>query len=110
VFEVRKVKGRGDRESQRGRRQGRVRLEHTSLPITSLARHRRTEELIGVHFFSPVEKMMLVEIIMGEKTANPGARGRARLRARDPQDADRGERLARFYTSRVGRHYIAKAT
>ena len=28
----------------------------------------KPEHFIGVHFFSPVEKMMLVEIIMGEKT------------------------------------------
>ena len=41
----------------------------STLPISSLAQSAaRAENFIGVHFFSPVEKMMLVEIIMGEKT------------------------------------------
>src|ERR1700674_4360720 len=41
----------------------------STLPITSLASEsKRPAELVGVHFFSPVEKMMLVEIIMGKKT------------------------------------------
>src|SRR5208337_244578 len=41
----------------------------STLPITSLAENSlKPEEFIGVHFFSPVEKMMLVEIIKGEKT------------------------------------------
>ena len=39
------------------------------MPITSLAATSvKPENFIGVHFFSPVEKMMLTEIIMGEKT------------------------------------------
>jgi 3-hydroxyacyl-CoA dehydrogenase / enoyl-CoA hydratase / 3-hydroxybutyryl-CoA epimerase len=41
------------------------------LPITSLAGYTGDEAgFIGVHFFSPVDKMMLVEIIMGEKTGD----------------------------------------
>ena len=43
----------------------------STLPITSLAQSsNRPENFIGIHFFSPVEKMMLVEIIMGEKTSD----------------------------------------
>ena len=43
----------------------------STLPITSLAQNsKRPENYIGIHFFSPVEKMMLVEIIMGEQTSN----------------------------------------
>ena len=39
----------------------------STLPITSLAKaHSKAENFIGVHFFSPVEKMPLVEIIVGE--------------------------------------------
>ena len=42
----------------------------STLPITGLAKaHSRADNFIGLHFFSPVEKMPLVEIIMGEKTS-----------------------------------------
>lgn len=41
----------------------------STLPITGLAEaSKRPENFIGIHFFSPVERMGLVEIIMGEKT------------------------------------------
>ena len=41
----------------------------STLPIASLAETaEKPENFIGVHFFSPVEKMMLVEVIMGAKT------------------------------------------
>ena len=41
----------------------------STLPITELARaSERPEQFIGIHFFSPVDKMMLVEIIRGERT------------------------------------------
>jgi 3-hydroxyacyl-CoA dehydrogenase/enoyl-CoA hydratase/3-hydroxybutyryl-CoA epimerase len=43
----------------------------SSLPITSLADGAsRPEDFIGIHFFSPVDKMPLVEIIAGEKTSD----------------------------------------
>ncbi|WP_010694595.1 3-hydroxyacyl-CoA dehydrogenase NAD-binding domain-containing protein [Saccharopolyspora spinosa] len=43
----------------------------SSLPITSLARGvKRQEDFIGIHFFSPAEKMPLVEIIRGERTSD----------------------------------------
>jgi len=43
----------------------------STLPITGLARaSERPEQFIGLHFFSPVDKMPLVEIILGEKTGD----------------------------------------
>ncbi len=43
----------------------------STLPITGLARaSRNAGQFIGIHFFSPVEKMMLVEIIMGQETGD----------------------------------------
>lgn len=42
----------------------------STLPITGLAEaSERPENFIGIHFFSPVERMGLVEIIVGEKTS-----------------------------------------
>ncbi len=43
----------------------------STIPITQLATNSsRPEQFIGIHFFSPVEKMLLVEIILGEKTGD----------------------------------------
>ncbi|MEH3157284.1 MAG: 3-hydroxyacyl-CoA dehydrogenase NAD-binding domain-containing protein [Gordonia paraffinivorans] len=43
----------------------------STLPITSLAEGvKRAEDFIGIHFFSPVDKMPLVEIIRGAKTSD----------------------------------------
>ncbi|MFC7341014.1 3-hydroxyacyl-CoA dehydrogenase NAD-binding domain-containing protein [Saccharopolyspora griseoalba] len=42
----------------------------STLPITGLAEGvRRREDFIGLHFFSPVDKMPLVEIICGKETS-----------------------------------------
>jgi 3-hydroxyacyl-CoA dehydrogenase / enoyl-CoA hydratase / 3-hydroxybutyryl-CoA epimerase len=41
----------------------------STLPISGLAKNsKNADQFIGIHFFSPVEKMMLVEIIMGKET------------------------------------------
>jgi 3-hydroxyacyl-CoA dehydrogenase/enoyl-CoA hydratase/3-hydroxybutyryl-CoA epimerase len=41
----------------------------STLPITGLAKaSKRPEQFIGIHFFSPVDKMPLVEVIVGEET------------------------------------------
>jgi 3-hydroxyacyl-CoA dehydrogenase/enoyl-CoA hydratase/3-hydroxybutyryl-CoA epimerase len=49
----------------------------STLPITGLAEaSKRPESFIGLHFFSPVDKMPLVELIVGEKSSDEAiARG-----------------------------------
>jgi 3-hydroxyacyl-CoA dehydrogenase/enoyl-CoA hydratase/3-hydroxybutyryl-CoA epimerase len=43
----------------------------STLPITELAKASvRPDQFIGIHFFSPVERMMLVEIIKGKETGD----------------------------------------
>ncbi|MEV0106609.1 3-hydroxyacyl-CoA dehydrogenase NAD-binding domain-containing protein [Nocardia sp. NPDC050799] len=43
----------------------------STLPITGLAEGvKRQDDFIGIHFFSPVDKMPLVEIIKGERTSD----------------------------------------
>ncbi len=43
----------------------------STLPITELAKaSKRPEQYIGIHFFSPVERMLLVEIIKGKETGD----------------------------------------
>ena len=43
----------------------------STLPISDLAKaSKRPEQFIGIHFFSPVDKMLLVEIIRGKETGD----------------------------------------
>lgn len=43
----------------------------STLPISDLAKaSKRPEQFIGIHFFSPVDKMALVEIIRGKQTGD----------------------------------------
>ncbi|WP_336055757.1 3-hydroxyacyl-CoA dehydrogenase NAD-binding domain-containing protein [Nitratireductor sp. CH_MIT9313-5] len=43
----------------------------STIPISALAKNsKRPKNFIGIHFFSPVDKMMLVEIIMGKRTGD----------------------------------------
>ncbi len=43
----------------------------STLPISDLAKaSQRPDQFIGIHFFSPVDKMMLVEIIKGRRTGD----------------------------------------
>ncbi len=70
VFEDRAVKGEATKNAEAHLKPGVVFASNTStLPISSLASAARDpKKFIGIHFFSPVEKMMLVEIILGKET------------------------------------------
>tara|TARA_R110000782_G_scaffold268393_1_gene364804 strand:- start:61779 stop:63956 length:2178 start_codon:yes stop_codon:yes gene_type:complete len=83
----------------------------STLPITGLAKAwSKPENFIGIHFFSPVEKMPLVEIILGEKTG-PQAIAKAldfvaQIRKTPIVVNDsRG-----FYTSRCFSTYVSEGT
>ncbi len=70
VFENREIKAKCTQQSEAVITNTAVYASNTStLPITGLAKaSTRPNQFIGLHFFSPVDKMPLVEIIMGEQT------------------------------------------
>ncbi len=72
VFENRDIKADVTRKSEAVIGPDAVFASNTStLPITGLAEaSARPEQFIGLHFFSPVERMPLVEIIRGERTSD----------------------------------------
>lgn len=82
----------------------------STLPITGLAQAvERRADFIGLHFFSPVDKMPLLEIIRGEETSDA-----ALARALDYAKAIRMTPIVvadsrGFYTSRVFSRYITEA-
>jgi hypothetical protein len=97
---VRGPRGQG-RGAAAGRTPARARrhpcVQHLDLPITSLAANvGRPEAFIGIHFFSPVDRMQLVEIILGRQTGEAALAKALDFVAPDRQDADRGQRFARF--------------
>jgi 3-hydroxyacyl-CoA dehydrogenase/enoyl-CoA hydratase/3-hydroxybutyryl-CoA epimerase len=71
VFEDRELKAKVTAEAEENAAQGVLVCSNTStLPITGLAKASRSpRDFIGLHFFSPVDKMPLVEIIVGEQTS-----------------------------------------
>ena len=83
----------------------------STLPITGLAEaSSRPEQFIGLHFFSPVERMQLVEVIRGEKTSDQAlawaldgiqALGKTPIVVNDARG---------FYTSRVFGTYITEGS
>ena len=108
VFEDRKVKSDVIAKIQAVIGGNTVFASNTStLPITSLASEfKEPERFIGVHFFSPVDRMMLVEIILGKQTGNKAlaaALDYVRVIRKTPivVNDSRG-----FYTSRVVGTYI----
>ncbi|MFF2327448.1 MULTISPECIES: 3-hydroxyacyl-CoA dehydrogenase NAD-binding domain-containing protein [unclassified Streptomyces] len=79
----------------------------STLPITVLAKGvERPQDFIGLHFFSPVDRMPLVEIIKGEKTGDE-ALARAFDLVRQIRKTPIVVNDSRgFFTSRVIGHFI----
>lgn len=108
VFEDREVKREVTEKAEAAMKARAIYASNTStLPITSLAQaSSRPKNFIGIHFFSPVDKMMLVEVIMGKKTGDKAlamALDYIRAIKKTPivVNDSRG-----FYTSRVVMTYI----
>jgi 3-hydroxyacyl-CoA dehydrogenase/enoyl-CoA hydratase/3-hydroxybutyryl-CoA epimerase len=108
VFEDRKVKAEAIKKAQVAIGDNVIFGSNTStLPITSLAgEFKDPARFIGIHFFSPVERMMLVEIILGKNTGDAAlatALDYVRAIRKTPivVNDSRG-----FYTSRVVGTYI----
>jgi 3-hydroxyacyl-CoA dehydrogenase/enoyl-CoA hydratase/3-hydroxybutyryl-CoA epimerase len=72
VFENRELKANVTKEAEPMLSEGGVFGSNTStLPISGLAKaSAKPENFIGIHFFSPVDKMMLVELIRGKETSD----------------------------------------
>ena len=72
VFENSDLKGKVFAEAEQHVGENTLLCSNTStLPITDLAKGAtRPKDFIGLHFFSPVDKMKLVEIIVGKETSD----------------------------------------
>jgi 3-hydroxyacyl-CoA dehydrogenase / enoyl-CoA hydratase / 3-hydroxybutyryl-CoA epimerase len=107
VFEDRKVKAEATAKAQAVLPDVVFGSNTSTLPITSLAEQAKDPtKFIGIHFFSPVDKMLLVELILGKKTGDQAlamALDFVRAIRKTPivVNDSRG-----FYTSRVVGTYI----
>ena len=107
VFEDRKVKAEATAKAQVVLPDVVFGSNTSTLPITSLAEQAKDpSKFVGIHFFSPVDKMLLVEIIVGKKTGDEAlatALDFVRAIRKTPivVNDSRG-----FYTSRVVGTYI----
>ncbi|RUX27457.1 3-hydroxyacyl-CoA dehydrogenase [Mesorhizobium sp. M7A.F.Ca.US.011.01.1.1] len=72
VFEDSSVKKSATEQAEAVLKPSAIFASNTStIPISALAKNSaRPKNFIGIHFFSPVDKMMLVEIILGKKTGD----------------------------------------
>ncbi len=72
VFEDSEIKKGVTEKSEAVLKSSAIFASNTStIPITGLAQNsKRPKNFIGIHFFSPVDRMMLVEIILGKKTGD----------------------------------------
>ncbi len=82
----------------------------STLPITGLAKNsERPDQFIGMHFFSPVEKMPLLEIIPGDKTGDKALAVALDYNAKIRKTPIVVKDVRGFYTNRVFPPYAGEA-
>ena len=82
----------------------------STLPISGLAKHsERPDQFIGMHFFSPVDKMPLLEIIPGEKTGDKAMATAFDYNAKIRKTPIVVRDIRGFYTNRVVPPYLNEA-
>ncbi len=82
----------------------------SSLPITEIAaKAKHPERVIGMHFFSPVEKMPLVELIVTEYTSSEVTKTVSKLARKMGKHVIIVNDCAGFYTTRALAPYLTEA-
>lgn len=103
VFEDAQVKADVTKKAEKALGAAAIFATNTStLPISALANaSQRPDQFIGMHFFSPVERMELVEIIVGKKTSPKALAAALDLAAKLRKTPIVVNDSRGFYTSRV---------
>ena len=111
VFERPDVKAEVTKKAEAMIRPDVVFASNTStLPITGLAENsERPDQFIGMHFFSPVEKMPLLEIIPGEKTGERAIAVAFDYNSKIKKTPIVVKDVRGFYTNRVFPAYVNEA-
>jgi arylsulfatase A-like enzyme len=82
----------------------------STLPITSLAENfSAPADFVGIHFFSPVERMMLVEVIKGAKTGDRALAAAFDYNAKIKKTPIVVKDVRGFFTNRVFPPYMGEA-
>ena len=110
VFEDPDIKADVTQKAEPKLREGGLFSSNTStIPITDLAAHSaHPERFIGLHFFSPVDKMPLIEIIKGQQTGPEAIAQALDFAAQIGKTPIVVSDARGFYTSRVFGQYVSE--
>ena len=82
----------------------------SAIPVTEIARAAQNpERVVGMHYFSPVDKMPLLEVVVGERTAPWVTASAVAVGKRQGKTVIVARDGAGFYTSRVLGPYLNEA-